>query len=361
MELAASQREQLVALTARLHEGVTTPLDPQKPEDRCIIETFLDLSNKRSDRYPALHAGLARAKGPVDASADSMTIVDAGRTRGGHATASGWHAARGGAFISGAATLALDHASGEPLAFGAGTQVGGTRATASTNTAEAAPAGGRVTALSFFHAQRTPEEAPRFGVAMESRAALGGGAGPTIEVTHPHGTEDPIVIAVGRIAKYTHCAATDYCYIEPAADLTTPLLLVPFAGKVTGIPSPYKSRLSTGAIPGLSVDTALYLHGSSQAKIAPADAVSKLAASVHGDPNDDTAISWSFPFDQTAGQANSPSLRYGPASQDHGKSVAFLFMFSVPVQDPARPRFASRCAATAGATTRPRPASLSPT
>lgn len=333
MKLEAGFETDIPALVGRLEEGVTTVLDPQDPADRSVIEAFLDLSNKRSDRFPALHAALASANSAPDGTDDDLRIVDAGRTPGGgRATACAWHAARGGAYISGAATLALDSESNEPLAFGAGTQVGGTRAVAATDSAAAGAAGQRVTALSFFHAQRTPDDPVRFGVTAASRPVLADNEF-QINPVDPHGTHNPISIAVAR-AENQHCTTdTDYCYLNLAADQNNPLFLVPFTGTAVNLPSTITGIDPTSKnIAGLTVSTALYVNGSPQAMVPSADTASKLDAAVTGDT--ETTVSWSFPYDQHTPEGTNPGLRYGPAAQYNGSVFAFLFSFSVPVADP---------------------------
>lgn len=339
MASASTLHPDLSALIGRLREGTTTALDPRQPDDRRAIEAFLEIANKRSDRYPALHAAMDREDCGASADPEELRVVDAGRTAGAHrATARAWHAPPGGAYLSGATTLALDLDSREVLASGSGTQVGGSFADAPTATGEAAEAGEGLAALALFHSQSTPEAAPRFGATLCTRPDLPSVGGMTITPHDPKQTTNPnLVIAVGRTPAYQSCAGTDYCYYQQNSE--TPLLLVPFTGEVTNLPSPIAEPQN------LRVETKLYVENTAQPILQPyeAPALAKISAVAGA-----TSLSWKYGYDQDPNNRwaeKTESLKYGPAQKaSEMKVVRFWFQFSVPVEDQSQsPKVFSVC------------------
>jgi hypothetical protein len=317
---------------ARLEPDQQTALDPGVETDRGLIELVLDLFDKRSDRYPALHAALGVGRSGPDGF-DDVLIVDVGADDAGHATARGWHAAQGGAFLSSAMTLALDTESGKLLAAGAATQVGGTRAPSATRTATAEAAGDSVTALSFYHAQRSPEEPPRFGVVMGRRRTNLGGA-PTITVTAPVKllpNTKPIRIGLARTGNYQDC---DYRYQENT-NFENPCLLVPFTGEAH-LGEQIECE-SSGRIPGLRVQTRIY----SLSTLGYVDCMETLAqliqrVTVPNPASDRTLLKWVYPYDQKS-QAQSESIHYQYLAQTRETVSAFFFQFTVPVLNAVEP------------------------
>ncbi len=339
MASASKLHPDLSALIGRLGEGATTGLDPRQPEDRRAIEVFLDLANKRSDRYPALHAAMDREDCGVGAGPDELWIVDAGRTAGDHrATARAWHAPPGGAYMSGATTLALDLDSHKILASGSGTQVGGSCADASTAAGAAAEAGDGLLALSLFHSQLTPEAAPRFGAVLCTRPNLASG-GTQITPHDPKQTTNPnLVIAVGRDTTHQSCAGTDYCYYQEG-NPNTPLLLLPFTGEVSGLPSPIATPEK------IALETKLYVENTAQPILKPHGGLSldKVTAVAGA-----TSLTWKFGYDENPANRwpeKTESLEYGPAEMSsEAKIVRFWFQFSVPVEDQSQsPKLFSVC------------------
>lgn len=337
MASAAELQADLSALAGRLEERTTTALDPQEDGDRRLIESFLDLANKRSDRYPALHEAMNRADCVANAHPEELRIVDAGRTKGGHATARAWHAAQGGAYLSGVVTVVLDSDSGELLAVGNGTQVGGTLTDAPTGMT-AAQAGSGVTALSFFHAQGTPEAPPRFGAALETRQILKTSEF-KIELAEPKKViagPPPILIAVGRTFV---SPGVDYCYLARTEEVSPAYLLLPFEGEALNIPSPIKEIDPNNKIPNLEITTNLYAeaHGAPLVSLTNENAT---LGRIEAIPSSN-GIKWKCGFDENKRYPDTTeSLEYGQAPQYNTAELWFAFEFRVPITNPTKNRYA---------------------
>jgi hypothetical protein len=332
-QLTTDQRAQLADLAGRLEPRQQQLLDPRKAADLEMIGVVLELFGKSGDRYPALHAALADGRAPQEG-LDDVLIVDVGADSGGRATARGWHTARGGAFLSSAMTIAFDTDSNELLATGSATQVGGTLARSATRTATAKPAGRSVSAVTLFHAQRTPSEAPRFGFATAQRPTVGGAA--LINIIHPVlkvPTNKQITIGFARTAPAADC---DYFYKEPE-NIESPLLIVPFEGNATLADSIVTD--STGKnIPGLEVFTRVYVTGAQEPYVEPIDPTSLKAKVTVPNPSQPTVMQWSFPYDQL-GQALTQSIRYAPCGPARSNISSFFFEFKVPVHNSLNPIF----------------------
>lgn len=332
VELTDGQRSQLTGLMARLELDQHTALDPGVEADRGLIELVLDLFDKRSDRYPALHAALGAGR-PGPEGLDDVRIIDVGADRDGRATARGWHAAQGGAYLSAAMTLALDTQSGEVLAAGSATQVGGTRAPSATRTATAKAAGDSVTALTLYHAQRSPEEPTRFGVVMGQRLT-NVPADMTITVTAPVkllSNTKPIRIGLARVGNYQDC---DYRYQENT-NFDNPSLLVPFTGEAR-LSDKIKCD-SSGRIPELKVETLIYSLAA-KGYVKCSETLAQLIGQVTV-PNlsEPTRMAWSYPYDQKS-QKESKSIHYEWLGQANTTVSAFFYQFKVPVENLVQPK-----------------------
>jgi hypothetical protein len=328
--LSTEQKAYLRGLVDRLQRRRQTALDPRDAQQRRLIEFFLDASNKNATRYPGLHAGLsltARANAPVSDDADSLRIVDLGCDAAGRGTACAWHGARGGAFISGAATLLVDADSYEPLAFGAGTQVGSTFTIANTK-ADTAKPGQKMTAVSLFHSQRSPEDPPRFGLVTDTRIATPGlAASITAPTVQPPHTQPYVLIAFARTNQPPDC---DYFYND-AASLPTPNLLVPFAGNAN-----LQNNIDGSNLSAMNITAQIYVS----AAAAYANLVQPVGppwpqVSIGTSPNQ---FVWSFPFDGLA-QSQTQSMQFQPIGQANDTSSAFFCEFDVPVNNPVNPTF----------------------
>lgn len=331
-----------------------------------LINLFLDMSNKGSARYPALHGSLnklAQNGQAASAPVDHANVVDVGADRAGRATARTWISPTGGSVLTGASTLVVDAATNEPLAFGTRTAVGGRLTTASTETATAKPASGQVKAITLYHTIPSADQPARFGLVTAVR-----------NVNLSRLTNDPgfnYIAPVVKIPGHTSIqiamarsgnAPADCDYIYTADNLMSPNLLVPFVGSyaqgnvlvgydpVTGLFTP------TG---GMSMTAMIY------AAVSPQGATNKSIANLLTPsaglysqvsvvpptggpvPVNPTTFYWNWPFVAGATQASNPALQFQP-DQDAGSpdsaplqwvNSAFYFQFTVPTNDPGTPPF----------------------
>jgi hypothetical protein len=340
-DLTSEQSSQLQGLVDRLSPGQQLGLNPREEGDRDLIELFLDLSNKRSDRYPALHAALANGDPPPADYETDLRLVDLGATSEGQATARAWHASQGNSVLAGAASLVLDSDSGEPLAFGASTRVGESLTPAATDHETAKPAGEGVVGLGFFHSQRTPEEQPSFGVAMTRREQLDLGL-VAINVVDPRikvAGHTSIKIAIGRERGKSN-TDVDYVYYEPQNIINNPNLIVPFTGKAV-LPAQIEIEPGTPSrIKGLQITTQLY----AQSTYLPCIKPTQLALSVWV-PNPTAhpgELAWEFKYDSEP-QAKTLSLQYQETGLPSDLPAYFFFQFSVPVVGSGLPVIFSIC------------------
>lgn len=333
-DLTSPQRDALSHLVERLSPGQQQALDPRDETDLGLIELFLDLSNKRSERYPALHAGLANGHAPPDNAEDDVKLVDLGIDSGGRATARAWHSPQGSSLLSGSAAVALDSASGELLAFGTATQVGEALCEAATKTASAKPADGGVTGLGFYHGLRSADAQPSFGVVMDRRSALNASTSIRANVTAPKicmTGHTCVIIAVGRIPGQQSCTDVDYCYCEPKQWLTNPNLLVPFIGNVD-----VQAQIdadSNGNINGLTAASSVSAGGVTLSCTLPANLTASQWVNVPQPTSAPGVMAWNYPYDHL-GQDSTQSLQY-PQTEGLVSDVEgfFLFTFTVPIVD----------------------------
>ena len=330
-QISESPLSLLSPLAGQGPEGVAVPLDPSDPQHRRIIDYFLSTANKGPDRYPALHADIARAAEgslpPADPAADDARIIDLGVDGGGRATSRTWVASRGGAYVSGAVTQVVNAETGEVLASGSATQVGGTMVQVATKTGEAKPAAQKMTAVSFFHSQEAPGTAPRFGVAMATTTTLELDPGLTINVNDPRkkgASGAAIKIGLARDKNHTN-SDVDYWYPE-TSNITPDRLVVPFTGNATlpvDINTSSRVKLFTqlyvtkaqawmGVFPGFDLQTPVTTSGST--------------------------VTWSYPYDNQPIQATK-SIQYQSNSLANDNLSAFYFQFQVPTTDPTQPLY----------------------
>jgi hypothetical protein len=316
-DVPAPAKSLIAKLAADPDHGKFAYLDPSDADHRDTIRHFLERAGKGEERYPALHADVSagRAEQPNEAP-DHCLLVDAGRAESGVATARTWVSSRGGAYLSGAHTLLLDGDSGETLASGAHTQVGRALVQDATDAAQAKPAGAKLTAVSFFHTQQTPDSPPRFGLAASSRAVVDA-ADTTPSVTLPVSKLYPTYIQIGlwRGAVQTDC---DYSYVGGGGTGPAPdRVAVPFGGSIalpwsiTGAPT-LNTQLYATAYGAVVHDPTQNLSDPARIQV------------------DGSTIKWDYPADQQALEITN-SVRYtAPANLSMGY-LAFFFSFSVPV------------------------------
>jgi hypothetical protein len=336
LELSISQR----ALVSHLVPdnsggGAYAYLDPSDPEQRALIVHGLDAAGKTAHRYPALHRALDEiAPPPPVGEVDDARHVDLGCDRSAQrATASGWISSRGGAYISGAITTVIDADSGASLAEGVATQVGGTLVRTATQSASAQPGIDRMTAVTLFHTQQSPDLPPRFGVVTTTRAGLtatlGSGPPPPTDPRHINTpTSGPVKIGLCRSPQHVN---TDVDYSYPsAADVDPDRMVVPFTGSCK---LPYRSAVTLDN--PICTDTRLYVSAANAyLKLLSGYQIPMLGAS-------GSTVSWSAPFDGKNINVTG-SLQYEASMQANDTQTEFLFEFQVPVQNQIAPiyRFA---------------------
>jgi hypothetical protein len=309
-----------------------TYLDPGRPENRATIEHFLDRSGKGAGRYPALHEAIgAGGVATPNSAVDSCALLDAGRAPDGTATARAWVSSDGGAFISGAHTALLDSESGTVLASGSRTQVGGGLVQGGTDPAESVAATPGMTAVTFFHAQRSPGEPARFGLSVAPVAGREG-------AVNKHSLEAPIevkgkqpgyvVIAIARDADHPN-NDSDYRY-PSAVNVEPDRLVVPCVGNV-------EFSESVKAKP-TAASTRLYsvAAGTTSELREPATLLAGFSAP------EGNSLKWSFPFDNKPIKETA-SLQFKPLDKVDDNVTAFFFQFQVLLGDAENPETVTIC------------------
>lgn len=302
-------------------------LDPTSSDEREAIEYFLDRSDKGPGRYPALHQALAGGETAApEAPLDRCMLVDAGATDEGTATAQTWLGSDGGAFLSGVHTLLVDRDGGGVLASGSRTQVGGGLVRNPTGP-EALAATPRMTAVSFFHAQRSPDEPVRFGLSAAAVDIAAAAKKVTVEepVSTRHKRPGRVVIGMARQEGWTN---SDCDYIYPsAANVEPDRLVVPCSGTAE-FEEPVSLPVQN-AYAGLWCDhrPLNLLRG-----FVLEPGFKQIAANV---------IAWSFPFDNQPINLTE-SLQFEPLPSADENLSAFFFEFQVPGKS-GRPQKASVC------------------
>jgi hypothetical protein len=319
-------KARIASVLAGARNGDTVTLDARNAEHRTLITELLAASGKGPERYPALNAAVANppagAAGEVDAS-----IVDLGRDSQGRATSRTWLASRGGAYISGATTLVMDADSGETLASGAATQVGGTLVQVSTRSAQAAPAAKSMQAVTFAHSQQSADAAPSFSLVATTQPTSDEGL--AIDVTEPvqtRSTGSYIVIGEGRMPGFTNSDA-DYTY-PSSANVYPDRLVVPFTGNAT---LPYETAVSQQSPIGIT--TKLYVTSAAAwtYPLSAFDLSGPVTASGY-------TVTWSYPFDNQPIDATA-SIQYGQLHNLTDPVVDFFYQFAVPVDNVFAPIF----------------------
>ena len=324
LDLHAGSRAQLARLADRAPETGALSLDPADDEHRELLTNLLEACGKTSDRYPALHeaiaAGASNGYGDPGDGVDDCTIIDMGKDSSGRATARSWLASRGKAFVSGAVVLVLDAESGDLLASGGATQVGGTLAQAATKADEAQPASKAIRAITLFHAQTTPETPPRFGLVAATMLDADDD-GVTINVTDPA----PVKLGgprtkIGLSRDKDHQRDVDYAYLTPMGINPEPdRLVVPFTGNAQ-LTTPIDSSRS------ITVLSKLYVRAA-RAWVSPRTDF-PLAAGYSGS---DYQVTWSYPPDGLD-IADTKSIQYGLNDQANDTETDFFFQFKVPLK-----------------------------
>lgn len=332
IELSATQRDVVTSLLGRMDDNEPMALDPADPGMRAAILLFLELSDKGPNRYPALHDALGRVAGGASGAAagprlrDRPAVVDLGRDRAGRATARTWVGMPGLPFISGAATLVVDAESHEPLAFGMATTLGEALVQVGTDPHRAHAGTGRQTVLTVSHAQRSPDEAPRFTAIKRTLASTITGF--TAHVTDPvikvHGHTE-INIGLGRPTDGGYNPDCDYVYDDVIRWNQSPNLLVPFTG-TAHVPYPIAGPIAAAS--------KIYVHLSLTATSAVVNPAT-LAAGCTAQSNQ--VVAWSFPW--TPAATGTTSLTYEPMPWALDTTSAFFFQFSVPVHPASKSPF----------------------
>lgn len=317
------ERAVVAELAGRLQEGATTPLRPGKDGSNLeTIVTFLELAGKTFDRYPALYQDMKRAayESPPDSPGDRAQVVDLGRTSGGTTTSTSFVALPGMPYIAGATTVVLDEVDLTPLALGSSTEVASGVVTVHTDPATAAPARESMKALTFYHAQNSPKELPRFGAVIETVSTEVGGEATVVDPRPRLAGHRETVIGIGRTGEPPDC---DYWFGE-VQNLDSPNLVVPFKGSR---PVPYEMKIdsATGLLDGLKMDSSIWLPHSDSG-VSRATALQELAKHVTAvnTPGERT-VQWDFTV------ATSP-IFYGPADSVRDTTSLFFFKFSIPRQ-----------------------------
>jgi hypothetical protein len=319
-DLQADHRSKLLGLASQAPDSGALSLDPTDPEQHALIAHVLEASNKGADRYPALHRALGEARGngasSANGDADDCTIVDMGQDRDGRATARGWLASRGGAYISGASTLLFDHDSGELLAAGGATQVGGTLAQASTVSAQAKPATGEMTAVTLFHAQQAPDAPARFGLVAATRPTLQSSL--DVKVTAPMVPGEPTkVVRIGLCRIPSQNKDVVYEYPPGHTGEEPDRLVAPFVA-VANLPY----EIDSGKPVGLA--SKLYVTSAAAWKAA----TSPLLPGLKG--HSGYQVSLEYPYDKKP-ITSTESIQYELAGQAQEKHTAFFFQCTVPL------------------------------
>ena len=308
----------------------TVCLDPASPEDRALIADLLAASGKGPDRYPALHAAVARPNGaPADPGEIDANVVDLGADRSGNATSRTWVASRGGAYISGATTLVMDADAGATLASGTATQVGSTLVQVATRSADAAPAAARQRVVTFVHSQKRHDTPPLFALVAATRRTPKRGLDVTIEApVHINSTGTAIVIGEGR-SEFDLLRNKDADYTYPAGRSVYPSrLVVPFTGQAE---LPY--RTAVDARNPIGVTTRLYVT-SAQAWTKPVstfDLQTPLSASGF-------TVQWNYPYDREPIEVTG-SIQYAQLANLSDPTASFFYQFAVPVDRFADPTY----------------------
>jgi hypothetical protein len=315
LDVGAESSALLSRLASEAPSSGALPLDPGDPAHRALIAEVLTAAGRGPDRYPALHGALEDGGTGAD-DADDCTIVDAGRDASGRATARGWLASRGKAFISGATTLALDAQSGKVVAAGSATQVGGTLVQASTSSADAQPAPDEITAVTLFHAQTTPDTPPRFGLVAHTADTLGDGI--QANVVDPQPIKLHLAYTkIGLFRDSAHMGDVDYAYINNG-NADPDRFAVPFTGS-----APIGRPVDTSQ--PIRVTTKLYV-------LAARATVLPLAGfPLTGQKGSGTTVTFSYPFDGKPANQTA-SIQYEANQQANDTMSAFFFQFTVPIQ-----------------------------
>lgn len=309
-----------------------TYLDPGRPEERATIEHFLDRSGKGADRYPALHEAIGGGDVAVpDSAVDLCTLLDAGRALDGTATARAWVSSKGGAFISGVHTLLLDSEGGAVLASGSRTQVGGGLVQGGTDPAESAAAAPKMTAVSLFHAQRSPQDPVRFGLSATPVTGLEGAVNQfTLEAPREVKGKQPgfVVIAIARDPDHPN-EDSDYRY-PSAVNVEPDRLVVPCVGSVE-FSEAVKAKPTAAA-------TRLYSVAATEFSELrePATLLAGFSAP------EGNVLSWSFPFDDKP-MNETASLQFNPLDDVDDNVTAFFFQFQVLLGEAENPETVTIC------------------
>ncbi len=319
-DLHTDHRSTLLRLAAQAPTDGALALDPTDPEQHALIAQVLEASNKGPERYPELHRALDDARRGVPGTAssnqlDDCTVVDLGKDAAGRATARGWLASRGGAYISGVTTLVHGAASNELLAEGTATQVGGSLAQSATVSKEAKPATSELRAVSIFHVQQSPDTPPRFG--MVARSAAEEEEFPIV-VTAPVPRTGPKAVRIGLCRMPGFEADVDYAY--PSSQNVEPDRLV--CPLVASAALPYKIDTSKP----LLLQTKVYVKTAAAWLLLRPGFNPQAGAKVLGEYE----VKLEYPFDKKP-IFETQSLQYGVLAQANDKLSAFYYQCTVPL------------------------------
>lgn len=362
--LSAQQKKSLASVLSQLPAGTPhVALDPTVNAHQQVINTFLELANKTADRYPALHASLAKqAKSgrrlKSTAPADHATVVDVGADRSGRATARTWVSPTGGSVLTSASTLVVDAETNEPLAFGTHTTVGARLTTASTATATAKPASGKLRAITLYHSLPAANKPVRFGLvsAMATPNLGASAAGSTLPVN----LTAPVITISGHTAiqialnRGTPQPPFDCDYIFTGDNqVSNPYLLVPFVGNLQ-LPNTIAGYGANGFFASggnLGVTATIYAavtpggasYASTASPVNPTSLygnISVVAAAGDPVPANPTTLYWNWPFVAATPQATNPALAFNTDNDANAiltnagttwVNSAFFFQFRVPI------------------------------
>ncbi len=332
VEISQADQKSIGALIERSSDGKGVALNPGNETDRSAIALFLNLSGKTADRYPALYAALNN--GSAAPAAGTARVVDLGRDSSGRATSRTWIGMQGLPLMSGATTMVLDADTNAPLAVGSATVLGEGLTRVATQSAAAAPAAKRQTALTLYHSM-DDAGAVSFGAVSQTNMVADDPF--PINVTQPVisvAGHTSIVIGLNRPSG-GYNPDCDYNFYEDSPQ-ANPNLLVPFVGNAT-LPYAITGIGGDGRINGLEIDSLIYVQLSAGQQSLPL-LPDSLPIGCWSSTANPYQINWSFPYTDPQ-----EPIVYTATQSALDTQSAFLFQFSVPINDPSSPLIFTVC------------------
>ncbi len=337
IQLTPAQKQELANFHASLTRDETVYLDPSDPLHLGVIQIANEASGRTAAKYPYLFAVINSGAPYTGKQLDIATMVDAGETEEGKATATVWLTSEGDNLISGGTTFVIGPAQTEILAFGDNAGVSAGFLTNPTLSQNSVTVDGEPT-IDILHLAYVmdPKGITRF-TAYANSIVMTTGAGDQATIAAPiisHDEHENIEIAVGRTQGQPINDNADYIYVEPEDEGASPYLISPFVGQWVLNGTPDLTKLSAADLVTYVVVQSNDKKAEHLTRATEFTTDEKMLAAFSSERN---ILKWDFPFDGSGsgdkGYRDTNSIVYKPGSLTSEQRSYFFFSMTIQFEE----------------------------